>query len=59
MKVLMRFFWWALKHRSPLIRVCQRRMSEARQLKVPYLGILGYTSVHFFEPRHGSAAVFA
>jgi hypothetical protein len=43
----------------PVIKVRQRRMSEALQLKVPNLGILGCTSVHFFESRHGSAGVFA
>ena len=34
-------------------------MAEAPELKLFYLGILGYKSVHFIESRHGSAAIFA
>jgi hypothetical protein len=59
MSVLMRFYGWWLKHSSHLIKVRQRCMSEALQLKVSYLGILGGKSVHFVESKHGSAAIFS
>jgi len=38
---------------------CQRRVSEAVRFKVLYLEILECKGVHFFESKHGSAAIFA